>query len=224
MSVAAHLAVSPSEYDRRIRALIPWYEESISEAAAALRYAQRPIRLIVDLGIGTGALTHACLRVEPRAGVLGIDEDDAMTAIARRRLAPVRQSVTFASGDFTDLELPQCDAIVASYALHHVRSAKAKAAFYRRCFRALRPRGVLISADCFPPASRRAWRADVDRWVAFLAAEFGSRRAAQKVFDSWASEDTYMRLDAEIAMLRRAGFQTDVPWRRSPMAVVAAGK
>jgi hypothetical protein len=58
----------------------------------------------------------------------------------------------------------------------------------------------------------------------FLADEFGSRRAAQKVFDSWASEDTYMRLDAETAMLRRSGFQVDVPWRRSPMAVIAAVK
>ena len=220
MSVAAHLAVTPAAYDRKIRALIPFYGESLLEASAALNYAQRPVKLLVDLGIGTGALTRACLRVAPRARVIGIDEDDAMAGVARRRLASITRNVQFVSGNFTSTDLPACDAIVASYALHHIPSAPAKTRFYRRCFRALKRGGVIVSADCFPPASRTAWRNDREQWIAFLAREFGSRREARRVFESWADEDTYMRLDDEVAMMRRAGFEVDVPWRRSPFAVV----
>jgi hypothetical protein len=39
MSVASHLNVSPADYDVKIRALIPLYDELIPEAAAALRLA-----------------------------------------------------------------------------------------------------------------------------------------------------------------------------------------
>ena len=53
MSVAAHLGIRLSEYDRRIRTFIPRYEEILDAAAASV---VPKARTIVDLGIGTGAL------------------------------------------------------------------------------------------------------------------------------------------------------------------------
>ena len=105
MSVASHLNVSPADYDVKIRALIPLYDELIPEAAAALRLAGRPLRTIVDLGVGTGALASACLKVADgdlrlrsgRARIWGIDADDSMMAIARRRLGRHSSRVEFLS-------------------------------------------------------------------------------------------------------------------------------
>jgi len=222
VSVASHLAVSPAAYDRRIRALIPWYSEALDAVAASLSYAARPLLSFVDLGVGTGALTERCLRVAPRARVTGIDADAAMMAVARQRLHAPRRHFTLVHGDFAAVALPRCDAIVASFALHHIRSPRAKTTFYKRCGDALRRGGVLISADCFPPTSPQAWARDTEQWVSFLARQFGSRQAARRVLESWSDEDTYMRLDDEIAMLTRAGFTVDVPWRKSPFAVIAA--
>jgi hypothetical protein len=45
------------------------------------------------------------------------------------------------SGNFLDEALPPCDAIVASYSLHHIRTPRANLTFYRRCHRA-RPHGT----------------------------------------------------------------------------------
>ena len=67
-------------------------------------------------------------------------------------------------------------------------------AFYRRCYRALRPGGVLINGDCAPASTPR--------------------------YESWANEDVYVPLAEEIRLLERAGFAVDVPWRRSPFAVI----
>src|SRR5687768_11689712 len=138
MSVASHLAVSPAKYDARIRSLIPLYDELIAEAARALGHADRPVRTIVDLGIGTGALARACLEHASGARVWGIDADPGMMAIARARLGSRSRRVTMTIGNFLEAVLPPCDAIVASYSLHHVRTTRAKLAFYRRCYRALR--------------------------------------------------------------------------------------
>ena len=51
MSVASHLAVSPAQYDARIRSLIPLYDELIAEVARALGHAARPVRFVVDLDL-----------------------------------------------------------------------------------------------------------------------------------------------------------------------------
>jgi SAM-dependent methyltransferase len=220
MSVASHLAVSPAKYDARIRSLIPLYDELIAEVARALGHASRPLRTVVDLGIGTGALARACLDQAPGARMWGIDADPDMMAIARTRLGRLSRRVTMTTGSFLDEALPPCDAIVASYSLHHIRTSREKLAFYRRCHRALRPGGVLISGDCAPASTPRGFTRDLDIWYAHLGKSFGSRAKGRRVYQSWADEDTYLPLAEEIRLLQRAGFAVDVPWRRSPFAVI----
>jgi SAM-dependent methyltransferase len=224
MSVASHLAISPARYDARIRSLIPLYDELIPEVARALDHAARPVRLVVDLGIGTGALARACLERVPGARIWGIDADADMMAIARARLGRLSRRVTMKTGSFVDEALPACDAMVASYSLHHIRTARAKLAFYRRCYRALRPGGVLINGDCAPASTPRGFARDLDVWFTHLAKTFGTRAKGRRVYESWADEDTYVPLAEEIRLLERAGFSVDVPWRRSPFAVIAASR
>ena len=223
-SVASHLAFSPAKYDARIRSLIPLYDELIAEAAGALGHAARPVRTIVDLGIGTGALAQACLEHAPRARIWGIDADPDMMAVARQRLGQRSRRVTMTAGSFLDEALPSCDAMVASYSLHHIRSRRTKLAFYRRCFRALRPGGILINGDCAPASTARGFARDLDVWFRHLAKTFGSRAKGRRVYESWAEEDTYVPLAEEIRLLERAGFAVDVPWRRSPFAVIVASR
>src|SRR5688572_997178 len=155
VSVASHLAVSPSGYDRRIRELIPHYDELILEAARGLRLGGRPIRSIVDLGIGTGALARACLMraTSPAAHILGLDADAAMLAVAAVRLRRWRGRVETRHADFVTAQIPKCDAMVATFSLHHIRTRHAKLSFYRRCWKALRPGGILVSGDCMPAST-----------------------------------------------------------------------
>ena len=224
MSVSSHLAVEPAEYDDRIRKLIPLYDELIPEAARAVGHAARRVRHIVDLGVGTGALAKACLAAAPGSRVWGIDADVAMMEVARKRLGRMMARVTLVEGSFLEVPLPRCDAIVASYALHHIRAPRRKQAFYDRCFRALRPGGVLVNGDWAPASTSQGFARDLDVWFAHLGRTFGGRAGAKRVYQSWADEDTYVPLAVELRMLARAGFQTDVPWRKSPFAVIVALK
>jgi SAM-dependent methyltransferase len=224
VSVATHLAVSPSGYDRRIRELIPHYDELILEAARALRLARRPVHSIVDLGIGTGALARACLMTaaSAKARILGLDADAAMLAVAAIRLRRWRGRVDTTHADFVTAGIPPCDAMVATFSLHHIRSRRAKLGFYRRCRKALRPGGILVSGDCMPASSATAAAVDLAAWHAHLARSAGSLAAARRIHASWADEDTYMPLAGEVELLEAAGFAVEIPWRRTPFAVVVA--
>jgi SAM-dependent methyltransferase len=125
MSVASHLGIKLSEYDQSIRTFIPDYEEMLGVAAAAV---PARTRTIVDLGIGTGALSARCLESAPNARIAGIDMDPAILSLAAQRLG---DRASFTIGTFLRTPLPPCDAVVASYSLHHVRTRSAKAALYR---------------------------------------------------------------------------------------------
>src|SRR5471030_3235528 len=116
MGVATHLGIKLTEYDSRIRTFIPHYEEMLDVAAAAI---SPRARAIVDLGIGTGALSARCLQTAPRARTTGIDVDPDILALAARRLG---SRATLVTGSFLRAPLPPCNALVASYALHHVRT------------------------------------------------------------------------------------------------------
>jgi trans-aconitate methyltransferase len=216
MTVASHLGINLADYDARIRTFIPDYDVMLSAAAAAVPPAAR---LIVDLGTGTGALAAACLRRAPRARVVGIDADPEMLPLAARRLSP---RATLVRGSFLRTPLPgRADAIVASFALHHVRTRAAKARLYTRVRTALAPRGVFVSVDCHPSIDRAAADEQRDAWAAHLRRAY-SPRESNKLLKAWSLEDVYVPLESEVRLLERAGFHVDVIWRRGSFAVLKA--
>lgn len=219
MGVAAHLNIRIEEYDARIRTFVPTYEEMISATAEALRLLQKKSPTILDLGVGTGELAERCLTVHPDGHIVGIDIDPAMLKIARKRLEkhPVAR---FIEGDFREISFPRCDAVVASIALHHIRSPLEKRQLYKRCASALQPRGIFLSADCFPSRDERLAKVQRESWLAHLRKSY-SRQEAEAHLASWAGEDTYFPLSDELQWLHEAGFITEVVWRHNGFAVIA---
>lgn len=219
MAVSSHLKIALNEYDARIRTFIPNYEEMLDAAASALVAAGRPLKLVVDLGTGTGALAARVGRAAPEASLHGIDEDPGMLGMAGRRLNKHR--VTLSQGDFVRARLPRADAVTASFALHHIEHRRTRKALYARVRAALRPGGVLVSADCHPCSNPALAAAGRRAWHAHLAGHYGPRKA-ESFLRAWAHEDFYVPLAAELSLLQSAGFATDVVWRRGSFAVIAA--
>lgn len=217
MGVASHLGIRLAEYDSRIRTFIPHYKEMLEVAAAAV---PARARTIVDLGVGTGALSARCLQTARRARIVGIDVDPEILTLAARRLG---DRATFASGTFLRAPLPACDAVVASFALHHVRTRAAKAALYRRIRRALRPRGVFVSVDCHPAIDPTIRLAQRDAWLAHLRRSYSPTQAAA-LLKAWSHEDVYVPLESEIALMNGRGFRVELLWRRGAFAVLRAAR
>src|SRR4051812_34929467 len=168
MGVASHLGIDLKEYDSRIRTFIPHYEEMLDIAAAAI---PPRVRTITDLGTGTGALSARCLKSAPKAVAIGIDLDPDMLALARRRLGG---RASFQTDSFLRASLPQSDAVVASFALHHVRTRAAKGALYQRVYAGVRPGGVLVTVDCQPARDALVRRAQFAEWLAHLRCTYAA--------------------------------------------------
>jgi trans-aconitate methyltransferase len=220
MGAAAHLGIKLGEYDAVIRTLIPHYEELIAAAGGAVAALARTSPVVVDLGTGTGALAQQILKARPKARLIGIDEDAGMLAVATRRL---RGRITTVAGNFEQAAIPRCDVISASFALHHIRTGRRKAAIYRRCYTALRPGGLIVSADCCLASHRQLQQRDRAAWLAHLQTKY-SRAKAEGFLRAWAKEDVYFTLEREAELLTGAGFGVEIAFRKDCFAVVVGLK
>ena len=208
-------------YDDAIRKFIPGYEEGLTRAANEIANV-RPT-LVLDLGAGTGALAEAILEHELVGSVEAIDIDPEMLAQARIRLKRFEARARFLLRSFY-APLPECDAVAASLALHHVPTMERKLTLYERIYRALRPGGVFVNADvaisAHPVVRERSYR----RWAAHLVSCGIDEQRAYEHFAEWSAEDTYFSLDDELAALREAGFHAACIWRDRPNTLLAGHK
>jgi SAM-dependent methyltransferase len=215
MSVTSHLGIRLADYDRQIRTLIPNYVELLRAAAATV---PPTAGTILDLGVGTGALSARCLRRARHARVIGIDADADILRLAARRLG---RRGSLVCGSFLRTPLPRADAVVASFALHHVRTRGAKRRLYGRVRAALPQGGTFVSADCHPAADAALAGSQRRAWLTHLRASY-SRAQAAGFLRAWAREDVYVPLDEEVALLKASGFRVEIVWRRDAFAVIRA--
>ena len=220
MGAATHLGIKLDEYDAVIRTLIPHYEELIGAAGDAVGALARSAPAVVDLGTGSGALAQAILKTRPTARLIGIDDDAGMLAMARKRLRGRLETI---EGNFERTDIPRCDVISASFALHHIRTGRQKAAMYERCFAALRRGGLFVSADCCLASTKALQLSHRAAWLQHLQTHY-SRKKAEGYLQTWAKEDVYFTLDREVELLKDAGFSVEIAFRKASFAVVVGVK
>jgi len=179
------------------RRLVPCFNAFYGAALRALALAEPgPVRAVLDLGTGTGALAALIAGGHPDARLTLLDG-------APERLGP--RAAAACVQDFADpLPVGPFDAVVSALAIHHLDDA-AKASLYLRAHDVLRPGGVLVNAEQVLGATP-ALDALLRRWHEHEARALGATGA------EWAAAAERMRHDrcataeAQLEMLRVAGF------------------
>src|SRR5207237_7827203 len=131
---------------------------------------------IRDLGVGTGALAERCLARMRSSTVHGIDADADILAAARLRLAGYQKRLRLQHGNFSQARLPRCDAVVATLALHHIKSKAAKLRLYSTCHAALRPGGVLVNGDVALAGDAKPARGELTPWRRHMLRSYSPRQ------------------------------------------------
>jgi ubiquinone/menaquinone biosynthesis C-methylase UbiE len=217
-SVSAHLHLDTPEYDRIIRTSIPHYDESRGVQLDLLAAALPPgAKSIMDLGAGTGSLAEAIMDRFPRCSVVVRDIDREMLTVAQARLSRFSDRFEIEVGSFSE-PIPKVDAVVAAFALHHIRSLNEKTEVYRRIRDAITAGGVFLNADA---VSGPLWMSLREEWAGFMAGQGFTLEQAYHNLDSWAEEDTYFSVHDELSAMARGGFERpECFWRRGPIAVI----
>jgi len=112
------------------------------ELALFERYGLTGEVAILDVGCGTGDVTHRIAELFPAARVVGVDLVDSHLAEARRRYARLGERLRFLAGDATALELADAsfDLVVCR---HMLQAVPDPARVVRELLRVARPGGRL---------------------------------------------------------------------------------
>jgi len=117
-------------------------------SAARIEPGQR----VLDLGCGTGSLVLMVKRACPEASVVGLDVDEKILAIARRKLDKARADVELRTGSATapPFAATSFDRVLTTLVLHHLTTAQKREAL-AAARKLLRPGGELHIADWGKP-------------------------------------------------------------------------
>lgn len=120
---------------------------------------------ILDLGCGDGRLSAAVLEAHPESTAIALDMSPPMLDAVTQRFAG-DERVTVVAHDL-DQPLPftePFDAVVTSFALHHVSTDDRLQALYRECAALLAPGGVFANLEIVrspTPALHERWREEM---------------------------------------------------------------
>ncbi len=191
-----------ASYSRR--RLLPCFDGFYGSALRALELAAPgPLRAVLDLGTGTGALAAMVADAHPEAQLTLLDGAPAMVEKAVATLGP--RAAAGLVQDFADpLPAGRFDAVVSSLAIHHLED-EAKTSLYARGHDVLRPGGALINAEqvlgATPALDALLWR-----WHEREARALGATDADWGAAAERMSHDRCATVDAQLEMLRDAGF------------------
>ncbi len=211
-------------YDRAARASMPAYSALHRTLVWGIPYLPTRRFRVLELGVGTGALTSALLQTFPHAEVVGVDVSPRMIAAARKRLRADRDRVELVAGRLEEFREGTYDVVVSALAIHHLED-RDKWALFRRVYRSLSSGGYFGDGDDHLPEdplfdSRYAQLAAGELGG---AASRGSYRAPQLVWHEHERFDHPCTVTAEVGALERARFaHVGVPWRYFGQAVVWA--
>ncbi|MBD1910353.1 MULTISPECIES: class I SAM-dependent methyltransferase [unclassified Leptolyngbya] len=176
-----------------------------------LDHVPRTVRRILDLGTGDGRLL-ALLKIDrPQSSSVALDFSDTMLAAVRSRFAndPTTQVIAH-NLDQPLPDLGSFDAIVSSFAIHHLAHSR-KRELYQEIFERLEPGGIFCNLEHVASPTPRLHRQ-------FMAA-IG--------YDPHQEDPSNILLDVEtqLVWLRELGFDdVDCYWKWLEMALLIGVK
>lgn len=133
-----------------------WHPNRIKMASIVcevLPFDRKENLRFLDLGAGTGYLSHKIIEIFPNATIVAVDAAELMINKAKVRLKNHLEQVTFQLSTFQELPnkmkaLSHIDAVVSSFALHHLYREE-KVFLFRYIHALLKPHGWFVNCDIF---------------------------------------------------------------------------
>lgn len=123
--------------------------------AALLEFIPSGTSRILDLGTGDGRLLALVRRAHPETEAIAVDFSPAMLQAARKRFAgDARVRVVEHNMDSSLPDLGAFDAVISSFAIHHLVHDR-KQAIYREVYGRLNPGGVFCNLEHVSSPSAR---------------------------------------------------------------------
>lgn len=180
--------------------------------ATLLEFLPRPLRRVLDLGSGDGRLLALVQLARPEAQAVALDFSESMLDRVRERFAHDRCVEVVEHNLDTPLprELGAFDAVVSSFAIHHLTHER-KRALFAEVFIALSAGGVFANLEHVDSSSAALH----DEFLAAIDVQRGTEDPSNKL----------LGMQQQLDWLRSVGFEdVDCQWKWRELALLVGRK
>lgn len=234
-------------YDQAAPVIHPHYETVQNQVLQALAGSvERGTPHFIDLGGGSGRLLQRALTAHPKATATLVDQSEPFLGLARRRLAPFAERVSFVNACLQDdwpaacsaLDHPAPAAILSTSAIHHLDPGE-KQTLFAKCATVLSAGGLFINGDEHRPAEDDAYRQELSVWRDHMQQQLALGAIPPSFAETLASwrqrnlvdfdrprqsgDDCHETIETQLSYLQAAGFsKATTTWQHSLWAVFVA--
>ena len=212
MDTDSAAALNPSDYNRAIRKIMPYYDTIHNETIGLVRAIKPNVTCWLDTGCGTGQLVELALPLFPSTLFVLVDPSEAMLGVARSRLGdPSSGRVCFLPPSGSEnLAVFQLDArpqVITAILSHHYFSLSERRKAVQLCREILEDGGVFVSFENIDFGVPRFNEIALERWSSYqielgrtpAEAELHRKRFKTRYFP--------ITIDEHLHLLRTTGFR-----------------
>jgi tRNA (cmo5U34)-methyltransferase len=211
-----------SRYDEFIEKVIPYYKDQNRIICSLIPFSKQAHFKVLDLGMGTGALSYLIAKNFKNATVHGIDLSDKMVRACQKRFCRLKKRHLFECGDIENIVLnKKYDVVLAGLSIHHLTDKK-KQDLFKRIYGSISSKGLLIIRDLIKSESLKIDQRYLQLWCEF---ECQNGLDANMLSKTSQDQDIPTSMENHLKWLKRAGFKdVDCVWKYINFALFIACK
>ncbi|MFB8788088.1 MAG: methyltransferase domain-containing protein [Potamolinea sp.] len=192
------------DYDGFIPRLIPYYHEQHNLMLDLITFERNSSIKVLDLGSGTGVLSHHILREFSQAKVVAFDLSEIMLEVCQKNLSAYEHRVSFQEGNFAEDDLGnEYDLVISGLAIHHL-DGTGKQELFKRVFQSMNPGGIFLVRDIVVGASPKLRQQYESLWRQYMRS---NGEDDEKFFAGYLAQDQPSSVEDQTQWLREAGFE-----------------
>lgn len=214
------------KFDNVIPLLIPFYNEIYNILTDSIPFYKNIPLKILDIGCGTGTFAKLLKEKFPYAKITCLDFAQNMIEVAKNKLNNYKGDINFLIGDFSDLKIKnEYDAVVSSFALHHIQTDSEKIRLYKNIYAALNKNGVFLTADIVLGVNNYIKNLYEKKWEEHIIKQFNKSELDSHTLEKYQADDNPSELFNHLKWLEYSGFnQVETIWKYYNFAIFGGYK
>lgn len=197
-------AFSSSDYDRKIKQTIPYYDEFYEQVVDLVKILKYDTIKWLDIGCGTGKMGSVVLENVEIEKFVFCDSSDEMIKSVKNRFK--YHNAEFSVCDVREIDyVDEFDVITAIQVNHYLHIHERRIAL-QKCYEALKDRGVFISFENFAPFTDLGKSVYLEKWKRYQMDQGKNLQECNKHIERYGKDYFPISLSEHMELMRNCGF------------------